>query len=155
MSQSEFEVSTMCFDCKVDVFSIAQYAYMLHDSVWEEAVKSEPISLLCIACLEVRLGRELVPEDFKPHVLINKTPSPVLVYRQGHIDESGVLKAFTVKELHAYTPEYPLQKLKMDILGSRTWRIPVRAMLGGGENANKHAAEQEGKNFKRKLEKSR
>jgi hypothetical protein len=49
-----------CHDCGVDTVEIGEY-FMVHDSVWRKAGGG---SLLCIACLEKRLGREVDPRDF-------------------------------------------------------------------------------------------
>lgn len=37
--------------------------YMLKDSVWKQVHDSER-GMLCIGCLETRLGRKLIPLDF-------------------------------------------------------------------------------------------
>jgi hypothetical protein len=36
--------------------------YMVHDTVWEAAGAGQRV--LCVGCLETRLGRELTPADF-------------------------------------------------------------------------------------------
>ena len=43
----------------------------MHDALWSEACAVEPAlpderGMLCIGCLESRLGRELCAADFKP-----------------------------------------------------------------------------------------
>ncbi len=62
--------SWLCWDCGVNTES--EY-YMVHDAVWRagsEGVPEHPDGewggMLCIGCLEARLGRRLVPEDFTP-----------------------------------------------------------------------------------------
>jgi len=50
-----------CIDCGVDVFEIHENAYMTTDAVWQAARANGP---LCIGCIESRLGRTLVPDDF-------------------------------------------------------------------------------------------
>lgn len=52
-----------CKDCGVDTDSICEY-YMVKDSLWKKAVKKDTEIILCIGCLEDRIGRELTPEDF-------------------------------------------------------------------------------------------
>jgi hypothetical protein len=51
----------VCVDCRADTRILNEY-YMVHDHVW-------PIGkfdgMLCIGCIEKRIGRQLVPEDFK------------------------------------------------------------------------------------------
>lgn len=58
----EFE----CLDCKKNTFH-DEY-YMVHDELWNKHVKGK--GMLCIACLESRIGRELNSSDF-PNIIIN------------------------------------------------------------------------------------
>jgi hypothetical protein len=51
-----------CIDCDIDTFKIKEY-YMLFDMVWRIAVPEDK-GMLCIGCVEERLGRKLSPEDF-------------------------------------------------------------------------------------------
>jgi hypothetical protein len=53
----------MCADCGVDTDKIHEY-YMVHDVVWQEAGGKRDDMMLCVGCLEKRLGRELKPSDF-------------------------------------------------------------------------------------------
>lgn len=39
--------------------------YMVHDQVWAQAGMEAFGGCLCVGCLEQRLGRQLVPADFK------------------------------------------------------------------------------------------
>ena len=50
---------TKCFDCRK---AIRQEYYVVKDELWD--VAPEQRCQLCVGCLENRLGRELVPEDF-------------------------------------------------------------------------------------------
>lgn len=53
-----------CKDCGVDTGAIDEY-YMVLDAVWIEAGGGKPHrGLLCIGCLEKRLGRQLRAYDF-------------------------------------------------------------------------------------------
>lgn len=50
--------------------------YVLRDEVWRQAVgpQDKPYSgggILCIGCVETRIGRQLVLEDFDPEVALN------------------------------------------------------------------------------------
>lgn len=58
-----------CHDCGVNTVRIGHY-YRLVDVVWEAACKNHPshdeIFMLCIPCVERRLGRELDMYDFTP-----------------------------------------------------------------------------------------
>jgi hypothetical protein len=57
----------LCSDCGVDLIKIGEY-YIVKDKVWDEvASKNE---LLCIGCLEKRIGRKLISEDF-PEIELN------------------------------------------------------------------------------------
>jgi hypothetical protein len=61
-----------CSDCGVGTFSIGEY-YMVKNEVWEQAWSSQRKSyhgkvpgqeVLCIGCLETRIGRTLCGDDF-------------------------------------------------------------------------------------------
>jgi hypothetical protein len=60
-----------CMDCGVDTHKIGEY-YMVKDDVWESAVSGR--ALLCVGCLETRLGRRLLSADFS-NALINSHPN--------------------------------------------------------------------------------
>lgn len=51
-----------CAACSVDTLSIDEY-YMVTDEVWETAWPARS-GMLCIGCLEDRLGRQLTASDF-------------------------------------------------------------------------------------------
>lgn len=51
-----------CLDCTVDTDALGEY-YMLHDDLWER-IHPDKLGKFCIACVERRLGRELVAPDF-------------------------------------------------------------------------------------------
>jgi len=51
-----------CLDCGVDTIRIGEF-YMLHDPVWLQA-NPDRAGMLCIDCVETRLGRRLGPGDF-------------------------------------------------------------------------------------------
>lgn len=51
----------LCKDCKVNTHKINEY-YGVKDSIWKLAKGGK--SMLCVGCLEVRIGRKLTPEDF-------------------------------------------------------------------------------------------
>lgn len=54
-----------CRDCRVHTTRLNEY-YMVMDEVWAEAGCSTQFGwgMLCIGCLEGRLGRELTADDF-------------------------------------------------------------------------------------------
>lgn len=50
-----------CIDCYVDTCRLGEY-YMVHDLIWATAKLAE--GMICVGCLEKRLGRTLTPDDF-------------------------------------------------------------------------------------------
>ena len=62
-----------CSDCSADLITLGESLYMLRDPVWQQATHSAPAHLLCVGCLEERLGRRLTPEDFNPAAPANLT----------------------------------------------------------------------------------
>lgn len=59
----------LCLDCKRDTSEIDEY-YTLKDEVWAEA-NSDIDGMLCIGCVEDRLGRPLNRHDFPVDVPLN------------------------------------------------------------------------------------
>jgi len=54
----------ICMDCSVNTLHINEY-YMLEDDSWYGAMSAQdPEGMLCIGCVENRLGRNLRPADF-------------------------------------------------------------------------------------------
>lgn len=49
-----------CLDCAACTLCIGEY-YMVHDSVWDQVADR---GMLCIGCLEERLGKQLNGSDF-------------------------------------------------------------------------------------------
>jgi hypothetical protein len=64
-------VGTACADCGVGTHTLREW-YMVHDTVWDEAWRDRRKwwhaingqQVLCIGCLEQRLGRTLTAADF-------------------------------------------------------------------------------------------
>ena len=52
-----------CLDCEVDTSELGEY-YMVWDILWMEAVGDLHGGMLCLGCLEKRLGITLTPDDF-------------------------------------------------------------------------------------------
>jgi len=52
----------LCDGCGVNTSKIKEY-YMVHDEIWL-SVSEDVYGMLCIGCLEERLGRRLTPDDF-------------------------------------------------------------------------------------------
>lgn len=63
-----------CKDCRTCTFKAGEY-YMVQDGVWSTALPDgrSRRAMLCIGCLEARLGRDLVGADFT-EAPINRTP---------------------------------------------------------------------------------
>lgn len=51
-----------CNDCKLNTLYVGEY-YMVHNELWDEAYPKQD-GMLCIACLEKRVGRSLTRADF-------------------------------------------------------------------------------------------
>lgn len=54
----------VCLDCGASTLELREY-YMLENPVWLEANPADD-GMLCIGCVEERLGRRLRPDDFMP-----------------------------------------------------------------------------------------
>jgi hypothetical protein len=59
-----------CLGCGVDTVRIGDF-YMLHDPVW---LRANPggAGMLCVDCVETRLGRRLEPGDFTTAPINNR-----------------------------------------------------------------------------------
>jgi hypothetical protein len=55
------QANMSCEDCGTSTFG--EY-YMVHDEVWADTGMAPDGGLLCVGCLERRLGRRLTPDDF-------------------------------------------------------------------------------------------
>lgn len=78
----------LCLDCKVDTGKIGEF-YFLKTELWLQAVGSTN-GMLCIECLEKRIGRQLEPGDFTNCYLNNarKGCSQRLQHRlNGHLQD--------------------------------------------------------------------
>jgi hypothetical protein len=64
--------------------------YIVSDYVWKAAGMEPWGGCLCIGCLEKRIGRRLIPDDFPDHVFNTGFPgTPRLLERQGRYDPLG------------------------------------------------------------------
>lgn len=52
-----------CIDCGRSTYGIGEY-YMVRDEVWDKAVPDGARGMLCVGCLELRIGRKLCFLDF-------------------------------------------------------------------------------------------
>ncbi len=64
MTDEDIAAAFICVDCSVCTHEINEY-YMVHDHLWTRAGMTT--GMLCIGCLEKRLGRELNSADFTPY----------------------------------------------------------------------------------------
>jgi hypothetical protein len=53
----------ICVDCSVNTSDLGEY-YMVQNLVWQQVGMTPDGGMLCIGCLESRLGRCLGPDDF-------------------------------------------------------------------------------------------
>lgn len=95
--------SDLCGDCGIDTTPQGERCeyYMVKNSIWKEAQKQGKVDFLCIGCLENRLGRQLVSDDFAD-VMLNYwkfKQTDRLIDRLGEkfADEENYLKT----ELHS------------------------------------------------------
>ena len=70
--EEEAREAAACLDCHVDTQQIGEY-YMLTNQVWYSVTKRTcGRGMLCLGCVENRLGRTLMPDDFRTGVPINE-----------------------------------------------------------------------------------
>lgn len=53
----------ICMGCGVNTHEINEY-YMINKSTWYFVADSNPDGMLCIGCVEQKLGRKLTSKDF-------------------------------------------------------------------------------------------
>lgn len=68
MTKKKLNETELCVDCKVNCFETNEY-YMVTDACWKRAGMTQNGGMLCIGCLEGRLGKRLQPRDFSECVL--------------------------------------------------------------------------------------
>ncbi|GEM_PF-2302855 len=59
----------LCADCSVDTGKLGEF-YFLKTPLWLSVMPGGH-GMLCVGCLEVRLGRRLTASDFAPNIHIN------------------------------------------------------------------------------------
>ena len=83
-SQTE-DYRLFCVDCKQNVGPLGlDEIYMVQDSLWALARMTPTGGMLCIGCLELRIGRRLVAGDFTDCPL-NREPSMSQRLRQRQV----------------------------------------------------------------------
>lgn len=63
MTKKKLIGNELCVDCKVNCLEINEY-YMVTDACWKRAGMTQHGGMLCIGCLEERLGKRLQPRNF-------------------------------------------------------------------------------------------
>ena len=65
----EFEAWDACLDCSTPTTLVGEY-FMVRDVLWQQAVpRHQRSGMLCVGCLETRVGRQLAPADFSAAVV--------------------------------------------------------------------------------------
>lgn len=76
---------SICMDCGENTSMLREF-FMLEQDLWDSIITtSERTGMLCIGCVEGRLGDQLRPQDFDPawrH--LSPMPSPRLLLRRGY-----------------------------------------------------------------------
>ena len=57
-------MSFKCIDCGIDTLRLGEYPYTVHDGLWSQAKMRPDGGMLCVGCLETRIGRRLCSADF-------------------------------------------------------------------------------------------
>jgi hypothetical protein len=60
-----------CIDCGINTLDAGEY-YMVKTNIWKLTGLGISGGMLCINCLEKRIGRKLTPDDFNLNLPINK-----------------------------------------------------------------------------------
>lgn len=81
-----------CVDCRDNLVRKGEYLYLLLNSVWKQAGLA-PNQVCCLSCVEARLGRALVFEDFSDSELNKlergKNPRLLVLQRLAIYEPSG------------------------------------------------------------------
>jgi hypothetical protein len=76
-TDEEFDRVVRCLDCNVHTKKIGEY-YCLQKDVWYSVTAEHGgTGMLCLGCLEERLGRILTSDDFVPGIPINENDDHV------------------------------------------------------------------------------
>lgn len=74
----------LCLDCEVCTRCIREYPYALHDRLWYSTLGLD-VGMLCVGCVERRLGRKLRAYDFVfAGSWVTETQSPRLQSRKAY-----------------------------------------------------------------------
>jgi hypothetical protein len=92
MSECICEVqSFLCVDCDIDTLAVGEY-YMVTDSCWRRAGNVD--GMLCIVCLEKRLGKPLTARNFTTCELnwsnaLSRSAASKLLFSRMHASRSS------------------------------------------------------------------
>lgn len=107
----------VCLDCGVNT-SLNEEYYMLTNEVWKEAVP-DLVGMLCINCVELKLGRQLWPDDFmdSPINYFHSRLSPRVLSRfcgipEDEADELLVILKNNKKEAIQIVDQLRIQNMK-------------------------------------------
>ncbi len=73
------DLGFICLDCSLNTLLEPYQYYMVHDEVWDQTGIIGYGGMLCIECLEARIGRDLEASDFT-NIPMNK---PIVEYLYG------------------------------------------------------------------------
>jgi hypothetical protein len=54
-----------CGDCRARAWVDLKEDFYVHNNIWEQACPADPDIMLCVDCIEHRLGRQLTSADFR------------------------------------------------------------------------------------------
>ncbi len=96
-----------CVDCGCVLTEQGEGFYMVQNEVWSAAGMEPTGGQLCIGCLEKRLGRTLLPEDFTdaPANGSGWWASERLVSRTGYRDPTRMNRIMRIFEATLQAPE--------------------------------------------------
>src|SRR6516165_8141772 len=112
-------IATQCVDCGLGTYAADEYPHTIKTEVWEQvwvgrrkSWRAPGTEILCIGCLEDRLGRRLTRADF--------TDAPCRTWQHGrHID---TLPLEPRQPSLTHPPAFP----KLKVYGAEPWTVKRR-----------------------------
>jgi hypothetical protein len=87
----------LCMDCGKNTFDNPADYYMLRNRLWRTLVpRSQRHGMLCLACVELRLGRSLLPNDFRNSRDDEADPTDGPMTRADY----GIIDSLSIETLH-------------------------------------------------------
>src|SRR5581483_7432751 len=88
----------LCLDCGKNTFEHGDDWYFLRNRLWRQLVPREQRhGMICRACVERRLGRQLMPDDFRKATDDESTPED----RPMQKEDYGIIDSLTPQMLQA------------------------------------------------------